>query len=214
MRRLLFRNENINNVSSVNLVIQKYTLRPIVDTPYFRALRTTPPLWSTSNTSYPWFYSTRFIPLPKTVIRLHLFRLIFREMFVSEIVRLTTCCCHLFIFIYLFIKNICVCNAQLMQKAQQRRYKTVAAIWTKKFSIMIVCHDIQRCHTMHAIPNAIPCHADATPCHAYAMPMPYHAMPIACHANADSMSMTCHEMHGIIMQFNAMHRHFKQSDPM
>ena len=37
--------------------------------------------------------------------------------------------------IYLFIKNICVCNAQLMQKAQQRRYKTVAAIWTKKFSI-------------------------------------------------------------------------------
>ena len=38
-------------------------------------------------------------------------------------------------FIYLFIKNICVCNAQLMQKAQQRRYKTVAAIWTKKFSI-------------------------------------------------------------------------------
>ena len=40
-----------------------------------------------------------------------------------------------YLFIYLFIKNICVCNAQLMQKAQQRRYKTVAAIWTKKFSI-------------------------------------------------------------------------------
>ena len=38
-------------------------------------------------------------------------------------------------YFYLFIKNICVCNAQLMQKAQQRRYKTVAAIWTKKFSI-------------------------------------------------------------------------------
>ena len=33
-----------------------------------------------------------------------------------------------FVSIYLFIKNICVCNAQLMQKAQQRRYKTVAAI--------------------------------------------------------------------------------------
>ena len=33
---------------------------------------------------------------------------------------------------YLFIKNICVCNTQLMQKAQQRRYKTVAAIWTNR----------------------------------------------------------------------------------
>ena len=32
------------------------------------------------------------------------------------------------LFIYLCIKNICVCNAQLMQKAQQSRYKTVAAI--------------------------------------------------------------------------------------
>ena len=41
----------------------------------------------------------------------------------------------IYLFIHLFIKNICVCNAQLMQKAQQRRYKTVAAIWTKKFSI-------------------------------------------------------------------------------
>ena len=35
-------------------------------------------------------------------------------------------------FIYLFIKNICVCNAQLMQKAQQRRYKSVAAISEQK----------------------------------------------------------------------------------
>ena len=34
----------------------------------------------------------------------------------------------IYLFIYSFIKNICVCNAQLMQKAQQRRYKTVAAI--------------------------------------------------------------------------------------
>ena len=39
----------------------------------------------------------------------------------------------MFIFIYLFIKNICIYNAQLMQKAQKRRYKTVAAIWTKSF---------------------------------------------------------------------------------
>ena len=45
------------------------------------------------------------------------------------------CNSSIYSFIYLFIKNICVCNAQLMQKAQQRRYKTVAAIWTKKFSI-------------------------------------------------------------------------------
>ena len=35
------------------------------------------------------------------------------------------------LFIYLFIKNICVFNTQLMQKAQQRCYKSVAAIWTK-----------------------------------------------------------------------------------
>ena len=40
------------------------------------------------------------------------------------------------IFFYLFIENICVCNAQLMQKKHSRWcYKTVAAIWTKKFSI-------------------------------------------------------------------------------
>ena len=39
------------------------------------------------------------------------------------------------LFIYLFIKKICVSNAQLMQKEQKRRFKTVAAIWTKKFSI-------------------------------------------------------------------------------
>ena len=38
-------------------------------------------------------------------------------------------------FIHLFIKSICICNAQLMQKAQQRCYKSVAAIWTKKFPI-------------------------------------------------------------------------------
>ena len=38
-------------------------------------------------------------------------------------------------FIYLlffFIKISCVCNAQLMQKAQQRRYKSIVAIWTKQ----------------------------------------------------------------------------------
>ena len=34
-------------------------------------------------------------------------------------------CDIIYLFIYLFIKNICVCNAQLMQKAQQRRYQVM-----------------------------------------------------------------------------------------
>ena len=38
-----------------------------------------------------------------------------------------------YLLLFYFIKNICVCNAQLMQKAQQRRYKTVAVSEQKSF---------------------------------------------------------------------------------
>ena len=58
---------------------------------------------------------------------------------------------------YLFIKHIFVCNAQLMQKAQQRRYKTVHDSYLNKkvFNPLVTGGGYNRATVHHYHPRPV-----------------------------------------------------------
>ena len=70
-------------------------------------------LWSIDFLEIFWFFGILLI-LWKSIDSLEIYWFFGKKCFQS-ISNITL------LFIYLFIKNICVCHAQLMQKAQQRR---------------------------------------------------------------------------------------------
>ena len=190
MLRLLFRNKNINNVSSVNLVIQKYTLSPnIVDTVHISAH-----YWPHHHCDQ---HQTLHIP---DFIRQDLLscrRLLypsppvsFNFLFCMGDVRLWNCEADEMVLpsVPWYPAMPLPCHVDATTMPCRCHYH---AIPMPHHAMPMPYHAIPMPY--HAIPmpyHAIPCHTNAIPCHTSAIPC--HTMPYQCHTNAIPMSCLCH----------------------